>query len=694
MRHSNWPILRTYDQDHLARIAMPLGGIGTGTVSLGGRGQLLDWEIQNRPNKGGKGAENFGLRDYGASSLFVLRAKPVGGAPVLRALEGVLEPPYEGSHGATAGFHGVPRFRECRFHAAYPLAQVTLDDPDVPLSVRLEAFNPLIPGDADRSGIPITVLRYVLSNPGNTDIEATVCATLANLAAGKSRRNEYREQDGLRGLFFSAADGDELAREWGTMALTTDAEDVSCKAIWTQESWRRSLLHFWDDLETDGRLDASPADTVENGSYGSLAASLTVPAGGAAAVTFCLSWHFPNRYNWAPGSIDCDCGTKRLNPADRIGNYYTEQYADAWDVARREFPRLAELEGRTVAFVRALCDSDLPPEIKESALFNASTLRTETCFRTPDGLFYGWEGCCDGVGCCSGSCTHVWNYETTTPFLFGDLARRMREVEFLHCTHPETGQMSFRVALPIEREKGQGAAAADGQMGCIMKAYREWRLCGDDQWLAKLWPRVRKALEFAWIPCGWDADRDGVMEGCQHNTMDVEYYGPNPQMGSWYLGALRAAEEMAKAMGDGEFAATCRELSGRAAPGSTSISSTASSTSTRSARPSGPRTWLPPSSSTWAPRTSPSPTSSSAPAAWWTSSWASIWPMSAGSATCWTGNTSSEPSPRSCATTSRTRSTGTSTTCAATPSTTRPPSSWPPTRAAGVRNRPSPTSTR
>jgi uncharacterized protein (DUF608 family) len=71
---------------------------------------------------------------------------------------------------------------------------------------------------------------------------------------------------------------------------------------------------------------------------------------------------------------------------------------------------------------------------------------------------------------------------------------------------------------------------------------------------------VRATLEFCWIPGGWDADRDGVMEGCQHNTMDVEYYGPNPQMGFWYLGALRAGEEMARYLGEGDFAATCRDL--------------------------------------------------------------------------------------------------------------------------------------
>ena len=36
----------------LDEIAFPLGGLGTGMVSLGGRGQLRDWEIMNRPAKG------------------------------------------------------------------------------------------------------------------------------------------------------------------------------------------------------------------------------------------------------------------------------------------------------------------------------------------------------------------------------------------------------------------------------------------------------------------------------------------------------------------------------------------------------------------------------------------------------------------------------------------------------------------
>ncbi|MCY4544863.1 MAG: GH116 family glycosyl hydrolase, partial [Gemmatimonadetes bacterium] len=254
----------------------------------------------------------------------------------------------------------------------------------------------------------------------------------------------------------------------------------------------------------------------------------------------------------AGGDDCCDTG-------DRIGNYYTTRFEDAWDVVEQVVPELESLEADTLRFVEAFCGSDLPEVVKEAALFNLSTLRSQTCFRTPDGRFYGWEGCHDEAGCCLGSCTHVWNYEQSTAFLFGDLTQTMRDVEFAHATD-ENGLMSFRVWLPLARARNFNRAAADGQMGCVMKMYRDWQLSGDDEQLRALWPGVKKALSFCWIPGGWDADCDGVMEGCQHNTMDVEYFGPNPQMEFWYLGALRAAEEMARYLGDGDFARECRDL--------------------------------------------------------------------------------------------------------------------------------------
>lgn len=564
--NGDWPVLKEYDSDHLARIALPLGGIGTGTVSLGGRGDLRDWEIVNRPAKGFTPA----LGNSGGP-FFALFAQPSGGDSVTRALEGPIDlSEYEGSAGCRAANHGLPRFRNCSFAAAYPFGQVLLSDPDVPVDVRLEAFNPMVPGDADVSGLPVAVMRYVLRNRTSRSVVAAVCGSLPNFigvdgsdsgrdfhghptpSGASGNRNRFRKGKKVRGIFMDSQGVDPDLEAWGTMALTTTAgTGITYRTGWDYRSWGGAILNFWDEFSKNGRLTDKPIGRTDM-PMASLSVRVNIPPRGEKIVCFFLSWHFPNRYSWS-------WKRKNMSLDDKIGNYYTTQFRNAWDVAERSAVRMPELERDTIQFVKAFCESDLPDDVKEGALFNLSTLRSQTCFRTPDGRFFGWEGCCDHRGCCHGSCTHVWNYEQATAFLYGGLARSMREVEFAHATDGK-GLMSFRVNLPLSRARRFGKAAADGQMGCIMKMYRDWQLSGDDALLRKLWPKVRKALEFCWIPGGWDADRDGVMEGCQHNTMDVEYYGPNPQMQAWYLGALRAAEEMARYLAKNKFAETCRDL--------------------------------------------------------------------------------------------------------------------------------------
>ena len=544
---SNWPVLRRYTGENLHRVALPLGGIGTGTISLGGRGQLRDWEVMSRPAKG------FTPRN----AFFALYAKPDGGAAVTRVLEGLIPAQeYEGAHGCPTPNHGLPRFRECSFETAYPLGQIALSDPDVPLSVRLKAFNPLVPGDVDSSSLPLALLRFELTNRTARKVEAAICGNTQNFIGydgfnGEPLQNVNTVVPRERGWCGIAmrSDGIPVDNEFcGTMALATNASRVTQRTAWKQGAWSSALLDFWDDFSSDGKLEERELNGF-NSPVASLAANVTIAPHATASITFIIAWHFPNRVSWTP-------------PKDGdvvVGNHYTTLHKDAWDVVRCVVPRLPQLEARTLEFVRAFCGSDLPDTVKEAALFNLSTLRTQTCFRIATGQFMAWEGCGDTYGSCHGSCTHVWNYETATAFLFADLARSMRETEFLLAT-ADNGLMSFRVNLPLERAQEYGKAAADGQLGCIMKVYRDWQLCGDTPWLRSLWPKVRQALEFCWIPGGWDADRDGVMEGCQHNTMDVEYYGPNPQMQFWYLGALRAATEMAHHLGEDDFANHCHDL--------------------------------------------------------------------------------------------------------------------------------------
>ena len=162
-------------------------------------------------------------------------------------------------------------------------------------------------------------------------------------------------------------------------------------------------------------------------------------------------------------------------------------------------------------------------------------------------------------GCCEGSCTHVWTYAQTIAYLFPQLERGMREIDYRMNLREEDGHMQFRMSLPPGTKATHGFhAAADGQMGGILRTYREWQISGDDEFLKKLWPSLKKALEFAWVD--WDKDKDGLLEGVHHNTLDIEYYGPETVCGSMYLAALRAGEVMARYLGDDAAADEYRQV--------------------------------------------------------------------------------------------------------------------------------------
>lgn len=561
-QQTQWPVLKTYDQNHIQKIAMPVGGIGTGTISLTGRGSLEDWEIMNRPAKG----FNPTLESRGPvkqkGPFFAIYIEDENGEKQTRLLEGPTdESDYEGAWGATSNNHGLPRFSNASFKTAYPFGQVFLSDKNLPVEVIVGAYNPLIPGNIDDSSIPMVVLDYKVKNTSAEKLSISLAGNIQNFIGfdgtrGKALKNinTYREDQGVKGIHYTSEGVAKDSEQWGSFSFVSLNEgQITYRTSWKKEvsRWDKKMLDFWDDFTSDGLLE-NRVNEKANAPLGSLAVKTTLKAGEEKNFRFLISWHFPNRQTWdKPGFWEHIKAT--------VGNYYTTKYTDSWDVIAKTKPRINELETKTKTFVNALIESDIPSEIKESALFNLAHLRTQLAFRIKTGQLLGWEGLFDDHGSCFGSCTHVWNYEQTTAFLFGELSKTMRDVEYGYATD-DNGLMSFRVYLPLDEGQKWGKAAADGQMGCIMKFYRDWQLSGDDEFLKKYWPKVKKSLEFCWIPGGWDADKDGVMEGSQHNTMDVEYFGPNPQMGFWYLGALKASAKMATYLGDKKFAKTCNKL--------------------------------------------------------------------------------------------------------------------------------------
>ncbi len=553
-------ILKRYNSDNLFRIAMPIGGIGTGTVSLGGSGELRDWEIMNIPAKG------YSTVTTGNNApFFAIYTKKKNETPKTKALLGPIHyADYQHHEGRSVNHHGLPRFRKASFDATYPFGIVNLSDDTMPVKVKMIGYNPLVPGNADASGIPIAILKYEVKNTSKEDIEVSISGNIRNFIGkdgrkhtfdwkgdfvpigAKNNRNKYKSSGKIAGIYMYSEGVDKEHPAWGTIALSVPKDKnskISYRTSSTKNSWGNALLDFWDDFSKDGLLTEKQKQ-IDDDPMASLAQYKVLKAGETKTFTFYISWHFPNRFGWSQTVV---------------GNYYTNQYRDAWNVIEKEYDYIPKLTTNTLKFINAFVSSSYPEVIKEAALFNLSTLRSQTVFRTKDGKMFGWEGVMDRFGSCFGSCTHVWNYEQATAFLFNDLARTMREVEFGYSTS-DNGHMNFRTKLPLSSKSNISVAAADGQMGTIMKFYRDWQLSGDSDFLRKHWLKVKAALSFAWIKNGWDSDIDGVMEGVQHNTMDVEYFGPNPQMQIWYLGALKAGAKMAYFMKDKEFAQQCERL--------------------------------------------------------------------------------------------------------------------------------------
>ena len=552
---SNYP--RRFRGRQLRMISFPLGGVAAGSLGLGGRGQLVNWEIFNKPNKGFR-------PPYAFPAIW---AQAGDGKPVARVLESRILPPFEGQDGLGASnVPGLSRLELATFTGEYPLAHIDFEDRSLPVKVELDAFSPFIPHEPDDSGLPVAILRYRVTNPGHEAASVGIAFSIENPVTTKEddndearqkadagRRNEYRAGNGIAGLAMSnlaLAAEDPMAGEIVLAATVNESAEVSHWEGWPAGRWWNAALHFWDRFSKAGDLGAQP---LPHNSVGVLCLKKTIPPGETASFEFLLGWRFANR---TPDWIGWDAPLGEGKTV--IGNAYAARFKSAWDAVSYTAQHLAELEAGTRMFAKALRDSTLPAAVKEAASANLSTLATTTCFRTADGEFHAFEGSDDEGGCCFGNCTHVWNYETATAFLFPSFARSLRRSAFGY-SMDDAGAIHFRQLLP-EGKGRSGFAAADGQMGQIIHAWLDWKISGDDALLRTTWPRAKKALEFAWVAGGWDGNRDGVMEGVQHNTYDVEFYGPNPLCGIYYLGALRAGEEMARAAGDAGSAETYRRL--------------------------------------------------------------------------------------------------------------------------------------
>ena len=545
-----------------------LGGIGTGNFSVNSRGKFLDWEIFNWPSKNTK----FPL------SFFAIRTENKElEKPISKILESRMVPPYTSSHGyLQAELVNLPRMEDSELICEYPFARVNFKDSELPVKVSMEAYTPFIPLNTDDSSIPCAIIRYTVKNVADCPTKVSLVGTLPNasgfegydvienLKLADSVKNEYREFDDVKGLYYSPEHLKEDHLRYGNMAILTSGSNVTYKTQWFDGEWVDGIQDFWDDFTSDGLLEKETvSDSVgcefaqfHNFSFlkrrekiGSIGAWEELQPGEERTFEFVITWYFPNRVKaWI--EFDEDYEKFQRGEYGTVRNYYATKFTDAWDVAKYVYHNKERLESDSRKFADAMFHkTTLPYYVIDALTANITNLRSNLCFRLEDGTFAGFEGIRDYIGCGYGSVPHVWNYAQTVAFLFPDLEKTMRNVEFLKETD-ETGCMSTRMFSVFDQERYAMVPACDGELGSVVRVYRDFKNLGDVEFLKTIWPKVVLAMEYALKQ--WDLDGDDVLDGQQNTTYDIEFYGPNPMTDSIFLAALKCCEEMAEIVGDEE----------------------------------------------------------------------------------------------------------------------------------------------
>ena len=419
----------TYTGRKTNAISFPLGGMGTGCIGLAGNGRLIDWEIFNNPNKGG--TNGF--------SHFAIKAEANGRVLDARVLHGDLHPPYTGSLNekrfSSFGFGpprefltGVPHFQNVVFRGQFPIAELDFQSSAFPGMVKLTAFNPFIPLNAQDSGIPGAFFSFEIKNTTDKAISYTLAGSLHNPLPAQNV-NRYAQDDAVHWISLTSDNLNTSDRKYGELALGTMIEgEVSYCEYWFRGRWFDSLQVFWDDFTKPGRLKNRRYIGPEAGeaNCATLAPVINLAPGEVGTVRFVIAWYFPNRANdWLAGADD---GAREAGVRNQWKNYYATAFGSAKDAVKYSLTNWGDLYSKTKLFTESLFRSDLPAVVLEAISANLAVLKSPTVMRLEDGTFYGFEGCHPGAGCCEGSCTHVWNYAQVLPCLFTYLERSIRDV--------------------------------------------------------------------------------------------------------------------------------------------------------------------------------------------------------------------------------------------------------------------------
>mgnify|MGYP000451958449 FL=1 len=530
-----------YTGEYTSRIAFPIGGLGTGMFCVEGSGAISNMNIRHKTEMLNEPTMFAGLYLKGVDNGSIVVE---GQVPDWKKFG---QPQSTKGYGGT---WGLPRFKDCDFEVKFPFAKLRMSDDELKMDVTMKVWNPFIPTDENNSGLPVAGFEYTFKNKYAKEVEAIFSYNSKNFVDIRNGGASIRPIE--NGFIISQKGTETQPFHQADFAIFTDEPETKVNYCWFRGWSFDSFTMCWNEMSS-GVIKENPANMAD-----APGASLYVPfrlqPGESKTIRLYMAWYVPfslvreglepiddvdvpivpvvNERGEPAGYIDTS-----IQLPDKDRPWYSSRFANIEEVADYWMKNYNTLKEKTELFTDAFYATTLPAEVVEAVAANLTILKSPTIFRQYDGRMWNWEGCGNEYGSCYGSCTHVWNYAQAIPHLFPKMERTLRETEFF-VSQAKNGHQAFRSALPIRPIRHNFHAAADGQLGGIMKVYRDWHIYGNDEWLKLIYSYVQNSLDYCINT--WDPKRKGVIEEPHHNTYDIEFWGPSGMINSYYTGALQA----------------------------------------------------------------------------------------------------------------------------------------------------------
>ena len=560
----------------------PVGGFGAGTFSRTYRGDFARWHIKG------------GVHKYQTvfANEFAMYQKAEGAAAGTAQVLTSTHP----SNSALSSWKWDYPVGAGDYYALYPKSWYDYRSDQFPAHVLLEQFSPILPDNYRETSYPVAVYRWHADNPSNHAVTVSILLSWTNMVGwfrtfsrdfrgsqNAGNHNHFVNEAGVKAIVFDHNRSGAVQDEWdGQFAIATiDSPGVEVTTQTTFRADEGDGSEIWKPFSSDGRLSNNNDDWISSDEQlaGAIAVRFTLNPGEKRVIPMVVSWDLP--------IVQFGSGRKWYR---HYTDFYGTSGTNALRIAREALQNAAKWSDSIDAWQSSYVNDDSKPLWYRGQLFNElytvadggsfwgrpvdsdpktpDTFAFMECFDYPyyatlDVSFYGsmpvakfWpeidkhqlKQFADTVSQdLPGKYLWLWKTEQTQSPQF-----RVRKAK---------GAVPHDLGVPQEDPFFQPNQFSwqntndwkDLNSKFVLMVYRDYVFTGrkDIAFLRSTWPAVQEALEHL---RQYDRNGDGIPEndGYPDQTYDVWVVrGESAYCGGLWLAAVRAAEEIARTLGDG-----------------------------------------------------------------------------------------------------------------------------------------------